>query len=177
MSFAHMTRAAVRFALFSLLAGGMAAVLLVPEYAALHLTDFSEFDFPDTLTFYFSFLDMIARHSMNVTVETGLDHWPNLYCGVAVFLLVPLYAANPDLPAGEGGASGASGFSAVKLFRQHAELHLARHELSGFPALPPVLPVYFPAAHPLRQGGAFHPQLLAEGAGGFLPFPGACASV
>lgn len=104
MSFAHMTRAAVRFALFSLLAGGMAAVLLVPEYAALHLTDFSEFDFPDTLTFYFSFLDMIARHSMNVTVETGLDHWPNLYCGVAVFLLVPLYAANPRISLREKAA-------------------------------------------------------------------------
>ena len=104
MSLRHMARASVRFALFSLLAGGMAAVLLIPEYAALHLTDFSEFSFPDTLTFYFSFLDMIARHCMNVTVETGLDHWPNLYCGVAVFLLVPLYVANPKIPLREKAA-------------------------------------------------------------------------
>src|SRR5699024_2589221 len=66
MSLKNMGAAAVRFALFSLLAGGLAAVLLIPEYAALHLTDFSEFNFPDTLTFYFSFLDMIARHCMNV---------------------------------------------------------------------------------------------------------------
>ena len=105
MSLRHMARAAARFALFSLLAGGMAAVLLIPEYAALHLTDFSEFNFPDTLTFYFSFLDMIARHSMNVAVETGLDHWPNLYCGVAVFLLVPLYAANPRISLREKAAN------------------------------------------------------------------------
>ena len=104
LSLRQMVRAALRFALFSLLAGGMAAVLLIPEYAALHLTDFSEFDFPDTLTFYFSFLDMIARHSMNVAVETGLDHWPNIYCGVAVFLLVPLYAVNPRISLREKAA-------------------------------------------------------------------------
>ena len=104
MSLKNMDAAAVRFALFSLLAGGLAAVLLIPEYAALHLTDFSEFNFPDTLTFYFSFLDMIARHCMNVNVETGLDHWPNIYCGVAVFLLVPLYVMNTKISLREKAA-------------------------------------------------------------------------
>ena len=104
MSLRQMGAAAVRFALFSLLAGGLAAVLLIPEYAALHLTDFSEFNFPDTLTFYFSFLDMIARHCMNVNVETGLDHWPNIYCGVAVFLLVPLYVMNTKISLREKAA-------------------------------------------------------------------------
>ena len=104
MSLRQMGAAAVRFALFSLLAGGLAAVLLIPEYAALHLTDFSEFNFPDTLTFYFSFLDMIARHCMNVNVETGLDHWPNIYCGVAVFLLVPLYVTNTRIALREKAA-------------------------------------------------------------------------
>lgn len=104
MSLRQMGAAAVRFALFSLLAGGLAAVLLIPEYAALHLTDFSEFNFPDTLTFYFSFLDMIARHCMNVNVETGLDHWPNIYCGVAVFLLVPLYVTNTRISLREKAA-------------------------------------------------------------------------
>ena len=104
MSLRQMGAAAVRFALFSLLTGGLAAVLLIPEYAALHLTDFSEFNFPDTLTFYFSFLDMIARHCMNVNVETGLDHWPNIYCGVAVFLLVPLYVTNTRISLREKAA-------------------------------------------------------------------------
>lgn len=104
MSLRQMGASAVRFALFSLLAGGLAAVLLIPEYAALHLTDFSEFNFPDTLTFYFSFLDMIARHCMNVNVETGLDHWPNIYCGVAVFLLVPLYVTNTRISLREKAA-------------------------------------------------------------------------
>ena len=104
MSLRQMGAADVRFALFSLHAAGLAAVLLIPEYAALHLTDFSEFNFPDTLTFYFSFLDMIARHCMNVNVETGLDHWPNIYCGVAVFLLVPLYVTNTRISLREKAA-------------------------------------------------------------------------
>ncbi|HJA93179.1 MAG TPA: YfhO family protein [Candidatus Eisenbergiella merdipullorum] len=105
LSLKRMGAAAARFALFSTLAGGMAAVILIPEYAALHLTEFSEINFPDTLSFYFSFLDMIARHCMNVAVETGLDHWPNIYCGVAVFLLVPLYVANGRISLREKAAN------------------------------------------------------------------------
>ena len=93
-TFRHIGKAILRFALFSALAGGMAAILLIPEYSALHLTKFSDINFPSKLTFYFSTIDMLARHCMDVAVETGLDHWPNIYCGVAVFLLVPLYIAN-----------------------------------------------------------------------------------
>lgn len=83
-----------RFAFYSLLAGGMAAVLLVPEVCAILETDFGDMDFPDTLKSYFSVLDMLARHCMCVYTERGLDHWPNIYCGSAVFLLVPMYVQN-----------------------------------------------------------------------------------
>ena len=82
------------FALYSLLAGGMAAVLLVPEVCAILETDFGDMNFPKTLTSYFSVLDMLARHCMCVTTERGLEHWPNIYCGVAVFMLLPMYALN-----------------------------------------------------------------------------------
>lgn len=94
-------RAFVRFAWYSLLAGGMAAILLLPELAALAFTEFSNFDFPNKVTSYFSLMDVIARHSVNVPVETGLDHWPNIYCGVAVFFLLPLYALKGDVPLKE----------------------------------------------------------------------------
>lgn len=94
-------RALFRFALYSLLAGGMAAVLLLPELAALYFTEFSDFNFPSKLKFYFSFYDMVARHCMDVQVETGLDHWPNIYCGSAVFFLIPLYLMNRRIPARE----------------------------------------------------------------------------
>lgn len=94
-------RALWQFALYSLLAGGMAAVLLIPEIAALHYTEFSNFDFPNKLTSYFPVIDMFARQAMNVTVETGLNHWPNIYCGVAIFLLLPLYAICKKVPLKE----------------------------------------------------------------------------
>lgn len=87
-------QAVKNFALFSLLAGGMAAILLVPEVCAILATDFGDMDFPETLQSYFPVLDMLARHCLSVTTERGLEHWPNIYCGVAVFMLLPMYALN-----------------------------------------------------------------------------------
>ncbi len=88
-----------QFALYSLLAGGMAAALLIPEVCAILETDFGDISFPSTVESYFSVLDMLARHCVAVSVEKGLDHWPNIYCGAGVFLFVPLYAVNEKIPA------------------------------------------------------------------------------
>lgn len=92
------TKAAIRFGVFSLLAGGMAAVLLLPELSALRFTEFSDINFPSRIKTYFPVMDMLARHSFNVAVETGLDHWPNIYCGVLVLVLLPLYALQKKIP-------------------------------------------------------------------------------
>ncbi len=94
-------RAIFRFALYSLLAGGMAAILLMPELAALKFTEFSDISFPKKINIYFPVVDMTARHFFNVTVETGLDHWPNIYCGVAILLLMPLYVLQKKIPMRE----------------------------------------------------------------------------
>lgn len=91
-------KAVIRFGVYSLLAGGMAAILLLPELAALRFTEFSDINFPKTIKTYFPVIDMLARHCFNVTVETGLDHWPNIYCGVLVFVLLPLYALQKKIP-------------------------------------------------------------------------------
>ena len=85
------------FVLFSLLAGGMAGMLLVPEVCAIIKTDFGDMDFPSTAKSYFSVLDMLARHFMCVATERGLDHWPNLYCGSAVLMLLPMYVVNTKI--------------------------------------------------------------------------------
>lgn len=82
------------FGLFSLLAGGMASVLLIPEVLALLETDFGDMDFPKVVESYFSVLDILARHCVCVLTERGLDHWPNIYCGSAVLMLVPMYLLN-----------------------------------------------------------------------------------
>ncbi len=90
----HRLRSMGYFALFSLLAGGMASVLLIPEVCAILETDFGDMDFPSKVESYFSVLDMLARHCICVTTERGLDHWPNIYCGSAVLMLVPMYLMN-----------------------------------------------------------------------------------
>ncbi|MBR5267629.1 MAG: YfhO family protein [Lachnospiraceae bacterium] len=83
--------ACLRFAVYSLLAGAMAGVVLFPEIYALRSTASGDFDFPKTLTSYFTIFDMIARHLTCVETEIGLDHWPNIYCGVAVLIFFLLY--------------------------------------------------------------------------------------
>lgn len=82
------------FAFSSLLAGALAACVLIPEIYALSTTASSKSNFPKEVTSYFSILDMLARHLDLVEVEEGLDHWPNLFCGISVLMLIPLYVMN-----------------------------------------------------------------------------------
>ncbi len=82
------------FALFSLIAGGIAAILLIPAAHALMTTASANTTFPTTVTSYFSIVEMLARHLVDVEVEIGLDHWPNLYSGILVFLFLPMYFMN-----------------------------------------------------------------------------------
>lgn len=93
--------ACIRFATFSLLAGGIGALFLIPEVLALQLSRFSSADFPNKLTEYFSIFDVLARHCMDVAIETGLDHWPNIYCSIAVFILFPLYITSNKIATKE----------------------------------------------------------------------------
>lgn len=80
-----------RFAIFSLLAGGMAAVMILPEVYALRYTASGEFNFPETWLNYFSVLDMMRRSLIDIPVAIFEAHDPNVYCTVAVFLLLPVY--------------------------------------------------------------------------------------
>lgn len=93
--------AALHFALSSLLAGGMSAILLFPVVRAMLATDFSSFNFPKKIEVYFNALEMLARHVPMVQTERGLDHWPNIYCGVQVFILVPIYFLHKSIPLKE----------------------------------------------------------------------------
>lgn len=87
----------IRFILYSLLAGGLAGIILIPEIQALSYTASGSFNFPKNMTRYFSFITMIKRHLINTPVSTGLDHLPNIYCGVLTFILLPLYALNKNI--------------------------------------------------------------------------------
>lgn len=100
-TFKAYTKKCINFAVFSLLAGGLAAVLLLPELYALSYTVSSKFSFPKTLENYFPIMEILVRHLSNVEVHTGLDHYPNIYCGVGIFLLFPLYIMNDRIPIRE----------------------------------------------------------------------------
>ena len=78
------------FSLYSLLAGGLASVLLVPTYYALKLTSAVGEALPSTFKQYFDMFDYLSRHFVIVSpaIREGM---PNLYCGIAVLILIPLY--------------------------------------------------------------------------------------
>lgn len=90
-----------RFTIFSLLAGGIAAAVLLPEIFALQMTASGDVNFPKTFSAYFPIFDIIARHIGNVQTETGLEHWPNIYCGVAVLMFFLLYLGSRQVKAKE----------------------------------------------------------------------------
>ena len=84
----------LRFGWFSLLAGGMASIILVPAFTALSSSEsMLNNHFPTTVKFYTNFVDMLLAHfaaqePINISdSQVGL----NAYCGVAVLLLTVLY--------------------------------------------------------------------------------------
>lgn len=89
------------FVAYSLLAGGLSACLLIPEMFALSYTVSSDISFPKSLSEYFPILQMLTRHLINVEPHLALEHHPNIYCGVAVFLLIPLYIMNSRISTRE----------------------------------------------------------------------------
>ncbi len=88
----------LRFAGCSVLAAALAGIVILPGTLAILSTGFASSTFPKNLTLYFGPLDVLARHSMNVLTELKTDHWPNIYCGVAVFFLIPLYFLSKKVP-------------------------------------------------------------------------------
>lgn len=92
-----------QFALYSVLAAMLAGIVLLPGGLALRATRYDNFNFPKTMKFYFSGIEMVARHCLNVSTEIRNDHWPNLYCGAAVFFLLPLYILNRRISWKEKG--------------------------------------------------------------------------
>ena len=98
LSWRRKAAAVLHFTLTSLLAGGMAGILLLPVMNAMHVTDFHDISFPKKIEFYFNALEMLARHVPMLQTERGLDHWPNIYCGVLAFVLVPVWFFHKKIP-------------------------------------------------------------------------------
>ncbi len=91
----------ILFGFYSLLAGGIAAILLLPAMKALQTTASATSTFPKNLDSYFTMFEMLGRHLIGVETEQGLDHWPNIFCGIAPLVLLPLYVHNQKISARE----------------------------------------------------------------------------
>lgn len=130
--------AALRFAVCSLIAGGIAMAVLLPEIYALSGTASGNFSFPKTFRSYFSIFDMLARHMGNIDCETGLDYWPNIYCGVAVYQFILLYFANRKVSLKEKAVYG----SLLIFFLASFSINVLDYVWHGF---------HFPNSLPARQ--------------------------
>ena len=86
--------ACLRFAWYSLLAGGTGAILLIPEAIVLSYAESADTTFPEKMEWYFGILEELSRLCATAAPYTGNDHWPNLYCGSFTVLLVLLYVLN-----------------------------------------------------------------------------------
>ncbi len=90
----------LRTGLFSLLSAGMSAVLLLPTYFSLKLTSAAKDIFPKEITHYYDLFDYISRHfvMLNPTIREGM---PNMYCGMIVLILLPVYFLSRRIRTGE----------------------------------------------------------------------------
>lgn len=84
----------VRFAVYSLLAGGTGAVLMLPTAIVLGYSSTEGVSFPKSVEWYFGMMQELARHAVLTDSYTGAEHWPNLYCGVFVLVFVVLFFFN-----------------------------------------------------------------------------------
>ena len=84
----------VRFAACSLLAGGVSAVILIPEIRILGYSGSSGVSFPEQAEWYFSVIGELSRTCAVADAYTGNQHWPNLYAGTFALLALVLFALN-----------------------------------------------------------------------------------
>ena len=87
-------RSGFTFAFASIAAAGIAAFALIPTYFILKNCSATSGTFPEVYKSYFSIFDFLANHlaSVDPTIRSsGEDVLPNVYCGIATLILVPLY--------------------------------------------------------------------------------------
>lgn len=84
----------LNFILYSLIAGGLGAFLLIPTFIGLTMTSSGDISFPQSLVTYFPIYKIISRGLMNVDPAIFTAHDANIYSSVIVFLMIPLYFFN-----------------------------------------------------------------------------------
>ena len=86
-----------RFAVGSVLGGGLVMFLLIPVYLALKHTSAAGGGLPE-LTSNFDMFQLLGRHLYNTTPTIRSGNLPNIYCGVLAVFLLPLFATLKQIP-------------------------------------------------------------------------------
>ncbi len=97
-------RSGFTFAFSSVAAAGLVAVSLIPTFLILKNCSATSGTFPTNYDSYYSIFDFLANHlaSVNPTIRSsGEDVLPNIYCGIATVILVPLYLFTKSIPLKE----------------------------------------------------------------------------
>lgn len=97
-SFKELVGKGIRFAVSSLIAAALGAVVLVPAYMGIMTTASAEFELPEW-EFYGSFADTLRSHlfcSEVMTNQVG-DAGTNLYCGIFTILLAFMFFFVKDI--------------------------------------------------------------------------------
>jgi len=89
----------LRFAWYALLSGGMAAIMLVPAYLNLGITESANNSFPTKIKFYTSTLAQMTGHFALVEPINIYDDQSgvNIYCGVIILILFVLYILDREI--------------------------------------------------------------------------------
>lgn len=90
-------KSAGRFALGSLLGGGLAMCLLVPVYLGLKLTSAAGADLPE-MAANFPFFNLFGQHLFRTVPTIRSGNLPNIYCGLLPVLLAPIFATTKTIP-------------------------------------------------------------------------------
>lgn len=97
----------LRFAFAALVAFCLAAFALIPLYYILQASSATSGSFPENYKSYFKIFDFLANHlaGLEPTIRSsGEDVLPNIYCGMATVLLVPLYLFSKTIQLKEKAA-------------------------------------------------------------------------
>lgn len=86
-----------RFAIGSLLGGGLVMFLLIPVYFALGQTSAAGGTL-QAMNNNFDMFNLLGRHLFETSPTIRSGNLPNIYCGVLTVLLLPLYATMREIP-------------------------------------------------------------------------------
>ncbi|MCM1114419.1 MAG: YfhO family protein [Clostridium sp.] len=89
-----------RFAVFSIVSGGICAVTLIPVFFILKSCSATSDSFPTSFESYFNIFDFVTSHlaGLETTIRSsGDDVLPNVYSGMLAAVLLPLFIANKKI--------------------------------------------------------------------------------